>query len=245
MGLGRAASYLKWHNGSTTTVEAMSELPRTFDETLIELAAALERAQNDGKQRLQVDIRIPGLEMMTLLQAIAPLLGTGWVALFPDPGAAALARKKLGTVDYALRGLSEMRSGVEQYSALLLVEPSAIEVELVESVAGQAVGKPVILLNSRLEESGVVGIGLAGRQLRERFLSTIEVIYAIQPFEAGALYRSYPNAWQLWKEEQDGDYSLVNEMAQRPSGEDIDKAFQPKGEGLLDGLRRFLRAIGN
>lgn len=222
----------------------MSELPRTLDETLDQCNQALSAAIEAGKRRLQIEIKVPGVEMLTLVRALASSLGPDWVAVFPDPGAAALARRELAGVEYDLRGISELRSSIERYSAFVLIETSIVEVEAVEALAQRAAGKPFILLNSRLQESGVVGIGLTGRQLRDRFLSTIETIYAIQPIESGATYRAYPGPWQLWREEKDGDYTLLSELAGRPTGEDIDKAFSPKGEGLLDGLRRFLRVLG-
>jgi hypothetical protein len=228
----------------------MSELPRTFEETAAQMGEAIRRARDLRKSRLQLDVRVPGLDVLNLLVAVAPSFGEGWVALFPDPGAAALARKRLGEVSYAVRGLSEMRRGVEGYRAYVLIEPSAVEVETVEAIASQAGEKPFVILNSRLEEAGAVGIGLSGRRLRERFLSTLDVIYAIQPFEGGALYRCYPGKWQLWREESDGEYTLLSEFDRRPLGEDIDTAMRPAsagggGEGLLAGLRRFLRALGN
>lgn len=224
----------------------MSELPRNFEQTIAQLTTALAAATAAGRRRVQIDIKVPGIEVTTLLQALAPTLGSGWVALFPDAGAAALARRQLGdAVGYDLRGLGEMRTGIDRYSALILVEPSAVEVETVEALANQATDKLVVLLNSRMEEVGVVGIGLTGRRLRERFLTTVETIYTVQPTDEGAIFRCWPDPWQLWREGQDGEYTLINESDNKPSGEEIDLAFKPQGEGWLDGLRRFLRALGN
>ncbi|UFP95297.1 DUF1995 family protein [Gloeobacter morelensis] len=224
----------------------MSELPRTLDETLAQCSQALAATFESGKTRAQIDIKVPGLDVLSLVQGLAPALGeSGWAAAFPDPGAAALARRRLGSVGYDLRGLSELKLRGGEHRAVLVVEPSAIEVETVETLADRMAGKPFILLNSRLQEAGAVGIGLAGRQLRERFLSTFEMAYAIQPFEGGSLYRAHPKPWQLWRETQEGDYTKVAEFDTRPLGEEIDRALYPKkGEALLDGLRRFLRALG-
>lgn len=222
----------------------MSELPRTLDETLIELNRAVTRAIEDGQTRLQVTIKIPGLDILPVVQSLVTELTAPQAVVFTDPGAAALARRTLGTVDYDLRGISELlRSGLD-YNAFILLEPGAVEVEAVEKLASAASGKPLLLINSRLEEVGMVGIGLAGRQLRQRFLSTFKTVYTIQPLDAGAVYRCYPRRWQLWREVE-GDYVLAAELDQQPSGEEIDNAFNPKGEGLLAGLRRFLRALGN
>ncbi|MBW4698786.1 MAG: DUF1995 family protein [Aphanocapsa lilacina HA4352-LM1] len=224
----------------------MSELPRTLDETLDQCRQALAAALAGGKTRAQIDIKVPGLDVLVLVPGLAPVLGeSGWAAAFADPGAAALARRRLGAVGYELRGLSELKLRGGERSAVLAVEPSAIEVETVELIAARTEGRPFILLNSRLQEAGVVGIGLAGRQLRDRFLSTFEMAYAVQPFEGGSLYRAYPGPWQLWRETREGDYTKVGEFETRPLGEDIDRALYPKkGEALLDGLRRFLRALG-
>jgi len=56
--------------------------------------------------------------------------------------------------------------------AFLFIAPSAVEVAQVEKLC-EAGSRPVVLFN-RLEDVSIIGIGYAGRQLRDRFLNAIE-----------------------------------------------------------------------
>ncbi len=69
----------------------------------------------------------------------------------------------------------------------LLVEPSAVEIAQVEQLCQAAGSRPVVLLAPRLEDAATVGIGYAARQLRERFIKTLESCYYIRPLEGAAL----------------------------------------------------------
>jgi len=104
-----------------------------------------------------------------------------------------------------------------------------------------------------------IGIGYAGRQLRDRFLSTLEPCYYLRPLDNAALYRSYPEGWQVWLE-QDDEYTLVAEQPEKPVGDVLDQilmkalglespensaqaSFKPPNRGLFSGLKDFIRAL--
>ncbi|MDY7023612.1 MAG: DUF1995 family protein, partial [Cyanobacteriota bacterium] len=116
-----------------------------------------------------------------------------------------------------------------------------------------------ILLNPRLEDVAIVGIGYAARQLRDRFINKIESCYYLRPLEAdAALYRCYPSPWEVWQE-VDGEYTLLAQTATKPVGDQIDQilagtspdsedapqssASPPKKQGFLAGLQSFLNAL--
>jgi len=140
--------------------------------------------------------------------------------------------------------------------AYLFVEPSSVEVSQVEAMCDQAGDRFVIMLNPKLEDVATIGIGYAGRQLRERFLSTLESVYYLRPLAGAVLYRCYPGPWQLWQETADDTYSLVAELAQKPSGEAIDRLLMGEADpnapsdappvrrgGFLAELQSFIRAL--
>jgi hypothetical protein len=109
------------------------------------------------------------------------------------------------------------------------------------------------LLNPRMEDIAIIGIGYAGRQLRERFLNTFESCYYIRPLDGAALFRAYPSPWQVWQQ-QGETYELIAESPTKPVGEALDRllagpsdpssqASAPARRGILSSLQQFLRAL--
>ncbi len=204
----------------------MSELPNTYNDALEDCVRGIQQASLAGKFRQEVVLRSPGLDILDVVRYLAECLTEDPrppLVLYPDAGAAALARKRLGEVSYVIQGINQRIADFSAYGAVLLVEISMVEVETLEKLADACGERPYIILNSRLGEAGAVGIGLVGRQLRSRFLSTLEPVFYLQPVEGGALYRSYPSNWQVWKENanQSEGYSLVSERGTRPTAEEL------------------------
>ena len=209
----------------------MPSIPQSIPEATEQAKAATQAALNDGYARLQVEMVIPEIKQQPIAQQFIDIFSTQqFKVFFPDAGAAALARRDWDNPDFVIRGLGELTDPVEAEDDIyLIVNPSSIEVETVESLCKQALDRPVVLLNPALEDVAIVGIGYAARQLRERFLSQIESCYYIRPLEGAALYRCYPEPWQIWREkgadDEKGanDYELVCELPNKPSGEEIER----------------------
>ncbi|MEL7052076.1 MAG: DUF1995 family protein [Cyanobacteria bacterium J06588_5] len=239
-----------------------TDLPTATEQAKTATQAALEA----GIIRLQVEMAIPELKHQPIAEQFLSLFdGQQFKVLFPDAGAAALARRDWNDPAFTIRGLGELLTPVEPDDDLfLVVNPSSVEVDAVESLCNQATDRPVVLLNPALEDVAVVGIGYAARQLRDRFLSQIETCYYLRPIDGGAIYRCYPGPWQIWKETAPDQYELVQDLATRPSGEDIERILygdssnnpeQPtdsdsakspsstRKKGLLSELQNFLRAL--
>jgi hypothetical protein len=244
----------------------MAELPKSLDEAIEQAKTATRAAIEAGHSRLQVEFLFPELKPMPVAEKFLPLLqdmGLKFKVYFPDAGAAALARRDWGNPDFSIRGVSEFKGQIESDDeAFLIVAPSAVEVEQVEKMSLEAGDRPFILLNPRLEDIATIGIGYAGRQLRERFLSKIETCYSLRPLEGIIILRQYPELWQVWLETEPDNYQVIAEEAQRPAGEALDRillqatggnsdsdadstapaAARPK-RGLFAELRQFLRAL--
>ncbi len=246
----------------------MSHLPKNLEETIDQAKIATKAALDDGYKRLQVEILVPeiALQAQSIGLQFTEILadyGSRLKVLFSDTGAAALARRDWGEVPFKVSDLGSRRTSVERKiasedEAFLVVSPSAVEVGQVEKLCNLAEDRPVIILIPQLEDVSVVGIGYAARQLRERFLSTLESCYYIKPTESGVVLRSYPSPWQVWWEKQEDDYELIAEIAQKPVGEALEQIFNQalgKGEetgevtpkvkkkGLMSNLQQFLRAL--
>lgn len=158
-----------------------------------------------------------------------------------------MAKREWGDLDVSVRGVNEGRRAIrEEDKAFLLVEPSSVEVDLVEKLVQLAGDRPFVMLNPRLENSEV-GLGLSARRLRDRFLSTFETAYYIKPLELGALWRCYPQTWQVWLNTEEG-MQFLSEVEQRPSSDDIDRLFRQKtgqkSGSFLGRLQELFNALG-
>lgn len=247
----------------------MAELPKTLEEAIAQAKEATQSALNDGRTRLQVELVFPeiALKAQSIAQQFIPIFeqyGCELKVLFPDAGAAALARRDWGEVPFRISDLGSIRSPIERKiqsedEAFLVVSPSAVEVSQVEKLFNLAGSRPCVLLNPQMEDLKVVGIGYAARQVRERFLSSIESCYYLQPIESVAILHSYPGQWQVWLE-VDEEYQLITEEPQKPTGEALDQILAQvmgtnetgdgtttppptKKPGLFTNIQRFLNAL--
>ncbi len=246
-------------------IRLMAELPKTLEEAIAQSREATKAALADGYTRIQVELVFPEIALKS--QSIAQQfisafedLGSSLKVLFPDAGAAALARRDWGEVSFKIEDIGIGRRPIDQKiqpedQVLLLVAPTSVEVAQVEKLCEAIGDRPIVLLNPRLEDAGTVGIGYAGRALRDRFLSTLESCYYLRALDGAAVLRCYPASWQVWLESGDG-YKLIAEVPKRPVGDELDQIIaeatgatgtgdtpQPKKAGVLTGLQRFLRAL--
>ena len=236
-------------------------IPKTLPEATEQAKAATQAALSEGQTRLQVEMVIPELKQQPIAKQFLELFsGQQFKVFFPDAGAAALARRDWRDPDFIIRGLGELATPVDpDDDSYLIVNPSSVEVDAVESFCNEALDRPVVLLNPKLEDIATIGIGYAGRQLRERFLSRIETCYYLRPIDQAAIYRCYPGPWQIWKEIAPNEYELFKSLDSRPSGEEIDrllygenagedagvgqKSKSGRKRGLFGELQQFLRAL--
>jgi hypothetical protein len=242
----------------------MTQLPKDFDEAIAQAKQATQAALADGLTRIQVELLFPELKVMPVAQSFVETFeaqpGVHLRVYFPDAGAAALARREWGEKPYAIRGIQDMHNEIQPEDTLILfVEPSAVEVQAVEALCTTAGDRPVVLLNPRLEDVATIGIGYAGRQLRERFLNQIDSCYYLRPIDGGAVFRCYPSPWQVLLEgEEEGAYTVIAERPTRPMGDDLTRILMqategdtegnpvtasPRKPGFLSGLQSFLRAL--
>ena len=250
---------------------SMVELPKDLDEAIAQAQTATKAAIEDGYRRLLVELVFPELKAQPITEKFLPVfteLGMALKVFFPDTGAAALARRDWGEVPFKIADLGSRNLAVETLlepddECFLIVEPSPVEVSKVEQLCQHAGDRPVVMLLPRLEDVSIVGIGLAARQLRERFLSTLESCYYIQPLQDASVFRCYPSPWQVLLETEEDTYEVVSQTATKPVGEalerilmgaseesatgeenpDTSSGLPRKGKGFLSELKRFLKAL--
>ncbi|MBE9139911.1 DUF1995 family protein [Nodosilinea sp. LEGE 07088] len=240
---------------------AVTAVPESLEAAIAQARVATQAAIQAGVPRMMVELVYSELKGLPVAEQFYPVLqelGLTFKIYFPDAGAAALARRDWGNPDFVVRGIGELHSEMEAGDqAYLFVEPSSIEVNQVEEMCTQAGDAFVIMLNPKLEDVATIGIGYAGRQLRDRFLSTLESAYYLRPLSGAVVLRSYPHPWQVWQETDSG-YQLLAELPQKPSGEALDRILlgetTPNGDsdspspksrrgGFLSELQGFIRAL--
>ena len=244
-----------------TSQPASVPLPNDNAEAASQAFAAAQSALDAGLTRIQVELKIPEIKVQPIAKDFIAGFedyGDRLRIFFPDAGAAALARRDWGETAFAIRGINDVKADIQEDEELFIfVEPSAVEVREVEKLCEQAGDRPVIFLNPALEDIATIGIGYAGRQLRDRFLSQIESCYYIRPLDAAALFRCYPGDWQIWLEKED-NYEKIADYPERPSSETIDNLFmslasdpdvadgnapRPAKAGFLTQMQRFFNAL--
>ena len=131
-----------------------TSIPAATEQAKLATRAALDA----GILRLQVEMAIPELKQQPIAAQFLELFSDcQFKVLFPDVGAAALARRDWGNPELTIRGLGELIQTVDPEDELyLIVNPSAVEVAQVETLCNEALDQPVVLLNPQLEDVAVV-----------------------------------------------------------------------------------------
>lgn len=231
-------------------------LPSTLEAATTQSQTATQAAIAAGYTRLQVELVFSELKAMPVAQQFLSefeSLGDKLRVFFPDAGAAALARRDWGEKPYIIHGISDLNAEIRPEEELIVfVEPSSVEVQTVEQLCQTAETQTIVLLNPRMEDIATIGVGYAARQLRERFINTFESCYYLRPLEGAAIFRAYPDPWQVWLG-KDGDYELIAETPTKPVGDVLDRLLtqssaasdttSPPRRGFLATMQQFLRTL--
>jgi hypothetical protein len=246
----------------------MPQLPKTLEDAIVQSQTATQTAMAAGYPRVSVELLFPELKAMPVAQQFVTAFaeyGAGLKIFFTDAGTAAWAKKnwtdippyKFGSLDVAgTRQTTTVEEQVEADDQLyIFVAPTSVEVAPVEQICNAAGDRPIILLCPRLEDAATVGIGYAGRQLRDRFLTTIEPSYYLRPLdETLALMRCYPDSWQVWIEQAGPEdlriWAPIGEALTKPDSEKIEALVtaatgveKPKAKSLFAGIGEFIKAL--
>ena len=226
-----------------------ADLRSAEGEAVLALNEALAQTANG---RWTMELRFEGLKLLPLALRVLAALNPAerpMRLLFPDAGAAALARRDAPDLAPQLGSLGEQLRRQEQEGdpsdgeLLVLVEPAQAEYEEVERLC-QAHRGAVVLLNGRLEDAAV-GIGSVARERRRGFLATWRAAYALLPLENGALRLACPGPWELYRLDADG-YRLAASFDLKPDAEQQAEALRSEqGPDVAEGLRALDRFIGS
>ena len=243
----------------------MAELPNTLEDAIAQAQVATQAALTDGYTRLQVELVFPELKHMSVAEQFLPAFqayDSRLKVFFPDAGAAALARRDWAGVPFKIEDIgsgriASLESKIQPEDEIFLfVAPTSVEVPQLEKLCEYIGDRPFIILNPRLDDAGVVGIGYAARKTRDRFISTLESCYYLRPVddETGVL-RCYPRQWEVWMQKS-GNYEKIADLPKKPAGDELDliiakgsqtstDGIPAKKPGVFKSLQRFLKALSS
>jgi hypothetical protein len=215
-------------------------------QALEALLAALPTA---ARGRWTLEWRFEGLRILPVALRLAEALtlaGHQPRLLFPDTGAAALARREAPAMADRIDDLRGQLRRLEAETAadsvsdrsadlLLLVAPAQPDYAEVERICAEHPGT-VAILNGSLEDAAV-GIGSVARQRRRGFLAEWQAAYAVQPLDGRALRFACPGPWELYRQDPDG-FRLAARFDQKPDTEaQLEALTGEQAGGVAAGLR--------
>ena len=226
----------------TTTPQGQRPLPpdlATAEKDL--LAACLSALSSGDGTRWSAALRFENLRVLPIALRLARALteaGRPVVLLWPDAGAAALARRDAEDLaDRVLDFKQWASSESKQPDALLLaVAPQPSEYDEFAEICKSHSGS-VLMLNGRLEDAAV-GIGSVARERRKGFVSMWNQAYWLEPVDGGALMRVHPEPWGIYRSDPDG-YRAIDALESRPDPETMNSILA--GEEVLG----FKQQLGN
>ena len=218
-------------------------LPDSLDDCLSKSAIASGSALEQGLGRLIIEVFVPELfdplsgalmanegdqqrywDMTKVYcQKLYEITERKTRVIYPDAGVAAMLSAQWKDANFQFSSLNDRKPFEEDDELIVIACADPQSVEEVISIARDVEGQiPVVLFNPRLA-SGDVGIGLAIRRLRRDFLSTFQIIYALRPFEGGAVFKQYPDLWKVFVADpnQQGRFIMISESISRPGGEQL------------------------
>ena len=236
----------------TTTPPGLRPLPPDLATAEQDLLAACTSALASGDGiRWSAALRFENLRVLPVALRLARALieaGRTVVLLWPDAGAAALARRDAEDLaDRVLDFKQWASSESKQADALLFaVAPQPSEYDEFAEICGSHSG-PVLMLNGRLEDAAV-GIGSVARERRKGFVSVWNQAYWLEPVDGGALMRVHPEPWGIYRADPDG-YRALEALDTRPDPETLNAILAgedgPDLKQQLGNVDRFLDGLRN
>lgn len=156
--------------------------------------------------------------------------------LFPDMGAAALARRdwKMGS-EYPEVPPCVFTSNIQNDPILdtdrvvIILCPRYSEIDFVKRIMDICTERsiPCILINPELINMDQ-GFGVRARNIRKTLLGTFIVTYKLITLRDGAIVRDWPKGFSVWKEDaqKDEGYSLLQTFQTDPPKDTIAELFE-------------------
>ena len=146
-------------------------------------------------------------------------------AIYPDAGVAAMLRNQWDDASFSVASLNDRKPVDEEDELVVMAAPDPPSLDDIVKISnGLLPTQTLVMFNPRLA-SGDVGVGLAMRRLRERFMGEFMTTYSLRPIgDIGSVFKRFPSQWQVFIADKDapGRYVLAAERPSRPGGEELD-----------------------
>ncbi|QNI94471.1 hypothetical protein SynA15127_01392 [Synechococcus sp. A15-127] len=232
-------------------------LPDHLPADLATAELDLQRAVLDAigavpSRRLAASLLFEGLRLLPIALRLGSALkeaGLQPTLLWPDAGAAALARREAPELQTSIKDFNQWSAGTEagdRTDLILAISPQPSDYEDFQEICEAHAGM-VVMLNGRLEDAAV-GIGSVARERRRGFVASWTACYWLQPLDAGALMRIHPDDWRVFRQDPDG-YRLAGTLSSRPDSEGLAELLSTEGTqsiaAQLNTVDRFLDGLRN
>jgi hypothetical protein len=146
-------------------------------------------------------------------------------AIYPDAGVAAMLRNQWTDATFSVASLNDRKPVDPEDELVVMAAPDPPSLDDIVKISNALLPtQTLVMFNPRLA-SGDVGVGLAMRRLRERFMGEFMTTYSLRPIgDIGSVFKRFPSNWQVFIADNDapGRYVLAAERPSRPGGEELD-----------------------
>ncbi len=184
--------------------------------------SSLASFKKNSLGRWSVNLKFEGLRILPLVIRYSRELTQSHknhYLVFPDAGATALAKRDYPDFADKILSFNDVKSKEIDHSHILIaVKPCPPDYEIYEEIVNKYSG-PILMFNGKLEDA-VVGIGSVARERRKRFLSSWNVSFWLEPLKGGAIMKTFPSQWTLFRLSDQG-YVYHSEFSNKPTEEEI------------------------
>ncbi len=177
--------------------------------------------KNASFLRSAVNLKFEGLKILPLVFRLInkiDLFENNIYIAFSDFGSSALAKRDYPFYSSRIFTYKDILSKeiINLDTLLIAISPQPYDYEEFESMCNK-ISSRILMINGKLEETSI-GVGLVGRERRVNFIKSWEQIFWIEPLPKGAIYRSYPSDWNVYKYNSNG-YTFCNYYSKYPNSD--------------------------
>ena len=207
----------------------MSSENLVLPSDLLECEQALSHSlltckKSNSFSRIAVNLKFEGLKIGPIIFRLIKRLDSALIKsciAYSDVGSSALAKRDYPDFSDRIFTFKELidTQNLNLDTLIIAVSPQPYDFDQFEDMSINN-DNDILMINGRLEETSI-GVGLVGRERRVRFIKSWEQIFWLEPLPKGAIYRSYPSEWKVFKYTKEG-YIYLNAYTKYPASDLLD-----------------------
>ncbi len=177
--------------------------------------------ENNPYSRLSINLKFEGLKIIPLIFRLLNKLDKiklNTNIAFSDEGSSALAKRDYPNYRHRILTYKDINNfnNIDKEQLVIAISPQPYDYEEFESMAIN-LSNNILMINGKLEDSAI-GVGLVARERRVKFIKSWKHIFWLEPLSKGAIFRSYPSDWNVYKYTPEG-YTFCNSYKSYPNME--------------------------